>query len=66
MNSSATTSHCYYLYPDCDWKLHHHLQVVLYKYEDTFLNYLDDYDVRFLGTDYLKGGYTGKNIDINI
>ena len=25
-----------------------------------------DYEVRFLGTDYLRGGYTGKDIPIDI
>ena len=25
-----------------------------------------DYDIRFLGTDYLKGNYTGKDIPIDI
>ena len=36
--------------------------------ENGFLNYLksDDYDIRFLGTDYLKGNYTGKDIPIDI
>ena len=40
--------------------------VVVYQAEDTFLSYLDDYDIRFLGTDYKDGSYTGKDIDIEI
>ena len=40
--------------------------VVVYQAEETFLSYLKDYDIRFLGTDYLKGGYTGKDIPIDI
>ena len=40
--------------------------VVVYQAEETFLSYLKDYDIRFLGTDYLKGGYTGKDILIDI
>ena len=38
----------------------------MYQTEDTFLSYLDDYDIRFLGTDYKDGSYTGKDIDIEI
>ena len=34
--------------------------------EKEFLSYLKDYEVRFLGTDYLSGGYTGKDILIDI
>ena len=42
--------------------------VVFYEVENQFLNYLKsgEYDVRFLGTDYLKGNYTGKDISIDI
>tara|TARA_B100002019_G_C21245905_1_gene588236 strand:- start:1135 stop:1887 length:753 start_codon:yes stop_codon:yes gene_type:complete len=40
--------------------------IVVYQAEDTFLSYLDDYDIRFIGTDYKDGGYTGKDIDIEI
>jgi len=43
-------------------------EVVFYEVENQFLNYLKsgEYDVRFLGTDYLKGNYTGKDIPIDI
>lgn len=40
--------------------------IVVYRAEDTFLSYLDDYDIRFLGDDYCDGTYTGKDIDIKI
>ena len=40
--------------------------VVVYQEEETFLSYLDDYDIRFLGTDYMNGSYTGKDIPIDI
>ncbi len=42
--------------------------VVYYEVEDQFLNYLKsgEYHIRFLGTDYIKGGYTGKGISIDI
>jgi len=40
--------------------------VVVYQEEKTFLSYLDGYDIRFLGTDYLNGNYTGKNNPIDI
>ena len=40
--------------------------VVVYQEEETFLSYLKDYDIRFLGTDYLDGTYTGKDIPIDI
>ena len=40
--------------------------IVVYQAEDTFLSYLSDYDVRFLGDDYKDGSYTGKDIDIDI
>jgi glycerol-3-phosphate cytidylyltransferase len=42
--------------------------VVVYAVESEFHNYLSsgNYDVRFLGTDYIDGKYTGKDIDINI
>ena len=34
--------------------------------EKTFHYYLNDYDIRFLGTDYRDGTYTGKDIPIDI
>jgi len=42
--------------------------VIYYSMEEEFLNYLrsGEYDVRFLGTDYKDGSYTGKDIDIPI
>ena len=40
--------------------------VVVYQAEDTFHYYLKDYDIRFLGTDYQDGSYTGKDIPIDI
>lgn len=40
--------------------------IVVYQKEETFLNYLNDYDVRFLGDDYIDGSYTGKDIPIEI
>ena len=40
--------------------------VVVYQEEETFLSYLKDYDIRFLGTDYMNGSYTGKDIPIDI
>ena len=40
--------------------------VVVYQAEDTFLSYLKDYEIRFLGTDYIDGSYTGKDIAIDI
>ena len=40
--------------------------VVVYQSEDTFLSYLDDYDVRFLGEDYSDGSFTGKDNPIEI
>ena len=40
--------------------------VVVYQAEETFLSYLKDYDMRFLGTDYIDGSYTGKDIPIDI
>ena len=40
--------------------------VKLYKLENAFLKMLKDFDVRFLGDDYIKGNYTGKNIPIDI
>ena len=36
--------------------------IVVYREEKTFLNYLKDYDIRFLGDDYKDGSYTGKEI----
>ena len=40
--------------------------VVVYQAEETFLSYLEDYEIRFLGTDYVDGSYTGKDIPIDI
>ena len=40
--------------------------IVIYREEDTFLSYLKNYDIRFLGDDYSDGSYTGKDIDIKI
>ena len=40
--------------------------IVVYQAEDTFLSYLTDYDIRFVGDDYVDGSYTGKNIDIQV
>jgi len=40
--------------------------IVVYQAEDTFLWYLDDYDIRFLGDDYRDGSYTGKDKNIKI
>ena len=40
--------------------------VVVYQAEETFHSYLEDYDIRFLGSDYLDGSYTGKHIPIEI
>ena len=40
--------------------------IVVYQAEDTFLSYLEDYDVRFLGEDYKDGSYTGKELSIKI
>ena len=40
--------------------------VVVYQAEETFLSYLDDYEIRFLGTDYMDGSYTGKDNAIDI
>ena len=40
--------------------------IVVYQAEDTFLSYLKDYDVRFLGDDYSDGSYTGKDNPIEV
>ena len=40
--------------------------IVVYYAEETFLSYLKDYEVRFLGTDYLDGSYTGKDNPIDV
>jgi len=40
--------------------------IVVYQSEDTFLSYLKNYDIRFLGDDYRDGSYTGKDISIKI
>ena len=40
--------------------------VVVYQAEDTFLSQLKDYEIRFLGTDYMDGSYTGKDIAIDV
>ena len=41
-------------------------EVIVYQTEETFLSYLNDYDIRFLGTDYMDGSYTGKDLSIEI
>ena len=40
--------------------------VVVYQTEETFLSYLKDYEIRFLGTDYMDGSYTGRDIAIDV
>ena len=40
--------------------------IVVYQAEDTFLDYLKDYDVRFLGDDYADGSYCGIDLPIEI
>ena len=40
--------------------------VVVYQKEKTFHEYLKHYDIRFLGTDYRDGSYTGKDLNIDI
>ena len=42
--------------------------VVSYKTEEEYLTYLrsGDYNMRFLGSDYINGKYTGKDINIDI
>ena len=40
--------------------------VIVYQREETFLEYLKNYDIRFLGTDYRDGSYTGKDLNIDI
>ncbi len=40
--------------------------IVVYQVEDTFLSYLNNYDIRFLGDDYQNGSYTGKDNPIKI
>jgi glycerol-3-phosphate cytidylyltransferase len=40
--------------------------VVRYQKENTFLSFLKDYDIRFLGEDYKDGSYTGKDLPIKI
>jgi len=42
--------------------------IVYYSIEKEFHDYLKsgEYDIRFLGTDYQNGSYTGKDIDIDI
>ena len=40
--------------------------VVVYQAEETFHHYLKDYHIRFLGTDYMDGSYTGKDLSIEI
>ena len=40
--------------------------IVVYQAEDTFLSYLCEYSIRFLGDDYIDGSYTGKDNSINI
>ena len=38
----------------------------IYQKEKTFHEYLKHYDIRFLGTDYRDGSYTGKDLNIDI
>ena len=40
--------------------------MVVYQKEQTFHEYLKHYDIRFLGTDYRDGSYTGKDLSIDI
>lgn len=42
--------------------------IVVYQSEEMFHHYLKsgDYDIRFLGSDYKDGSYTGKDIPIDI
>ena len=40
--------------------------IVVYQAEDTFLSYLTDYDIRFVGDDYSDGSYTGNDLDIPV
>ncbi len=40
--------------------------IVVYYAEETFLSYLKDYEIRFLGSDYMDGSYTGKDIAIDV
>ena len=40
--------------------------VLVYQTEKTFHEYLKNYDIRFLGTDYRDGSYTGKDLSIDI
>jgi glycerol-3-phosphate cytidylyltransferase len=42
--------------------------VIYYSTEEEFLNYLRSgrYDIRFIGSDYNDGSYTGKDINIEI
>ena len=40
--------------------------IVVYQAEDTFLSYLTDYDIRFVGDDYSDGSYTGNDLDISV
>tara|TARA_B100000886_G_scaffold193073_1_gene133006 strand:- start:23106 stop:23837 length:732 start_codon:yes stop_codon:yes gene_type:complete len=41
-------------------------EVKTYKYEKEFIKFLDDFDIRFLGTDYSSGNYTAKNHKVEI
>ena len=40
--------------------------ILFYKEESTFIKYLDEFDIRFIGTDYKKGNYSAKNHKIEI
>lgn len=40
--------------------------IIVYQSEVTYLSYLEDYDIRFLGDDYSDGSYTGKGLGIPI
>jgi len=41
-------------------------ETIIYNYEKEFIGFLDNYDVRFLGSDYSNGNYTGKEKNIEI
>ena len=41
-------------------------EIITYKEEATFIKLLDNFDIRFLGTDYIDGNYSAKDHDIEI
>ena len=43
-----------------------HSVPIFYKEESTFIKYLDSFDIRFIGTDYIKGNYSAKDHKIEI